>query len=106
MKIIAVIVLTYFIYSVFWGESSGCEEYASQYSCEYVKNKASYHVYFWFRPEDDDEEDNKYIGSTIGLSSCRNMAIAYAERMHIPWNARAYICVLRKDGKNMEKHRF
>jgi hypothetical protein len=96
----------YLIYANFIGEESGCEKYASKFSCSYVEKKATYDVYYWRNVSDGDAEDEKLIGSTVGLAQCKNVAIAHANYIHERWNERAYICMLVKDGRNLEKHRL
>ena len=105
-RIILALVVGYLIYENFWGEESGCKEYASRYSCDFVINKASYDVYYWKNLQDNDPNDNVLIASVIGLSACRDSAISYARSIRERWNLRAYVCVLKKDGKSMEKHRY
>ena len=95
----------YLIYTNFIGEESGCDKYASKFSCSYVEKKAKYDVYYWRNVSEGDEEDEKLIGATVGLAQCKNMAIAHANYIHERWNERAYICMLVKDGRNLEKHR-
>jgi len=106
MKAIIFIVIAIFIWMKFFGEESGCEKYASKYSCKYVEEKANYDVYYWTKVEENNPDNEKYIGTTQGLSSCKNIAINYANFLNERWNERSYICVLKKDGKNMEKHRY
>ena len=84
----------------------GCKDYASDYSCSYVKDRAEYDVYYWKNVSADREEDELLIGHTKGLRSCKNMAISYATQVNETWNDRAYICVLIDDGRNKEKHRL
>lgn len=96
----------YFFYSTFLGEESGCDKYASKYSCTYVEKKANYDVYYWFNVSSGNAEDEKFIGSVVGISACKSLAISYANRHNQQWNDRSYICVLKKDGRNMEKHRL
>lgn len=96
----------YLIYTNFIGEESGCDKYASKFSCSYVEKKAKYDVYYWRNVSEGDEEDEKLIGATVGLAQCKNMAIAHANYIHERWNERAYICMLVKDGRNLEKHRL
>lgn len=105
LKVIIFAVVAYFVYANFFSIESGCEEYASRYSCDYVKNKASYDVYYWRNLKRNDPSDEKYIASVTGLSSCRSSAVSYARSINESWNERAYICVLKKDGRSMEKHR-
>ena len=106
MNVIIFIVIAFFVWSHFFGEESGCEKYSSKYSCEYVEKKATYEVYYWINVSDGDEKDNKYVGSTVGLTNCRDMAIGYSNSVKDNWSERAYICALMKDGNRMEKHRY
>jgi hypothetical protein len=106
IKILLIIVIGYFAYQYLFGIESGCEKYASKYSCDYVINKANYDVYYWRNLNENDPKDNFYIASTTGLSACRDVAISYARSIKENWNSRAYVCVLKKDGKSMEKHRL
>lgn len=96
----------YLIYTNFIGEESGCKKYASDFSCSYVEKKANYDVYYWRNLSNGDDKDEKIIGSTVGLSQCRDMAISHANFISERWNERAYICMLVKDGRNLEKHRL
>ena len=105
LKVIIVVVIAYFIYSNFFGIESGCDDYASRYSCDYVKTKASYDVYYWRNVQRNNPSDENYIASVTGLSACRDSAISYAHSIKEEWNNRSYICVLMKDGRSMEKHR-
>ncbi len=105
-RIIILFVAGYLIYEHYFSADSGCEKYASRYSCDYVVNKALYDVYYWKNLQADEPTDNVLIGSVIGLSACRDSAIVYARSIRERWNNRAYVCVLKKDGKSMEKHRY
>lgn len=105
-KVIIFLILGYFAYQYHLGDESGCDKYSSSFSCDYVQNKASYDVYYWRNFQEADPNDEKYIGSVIGLSACQDSAITYANSINAPWNNRSYICVLKKDGRNMEKHRL
>lgn len=104
-KIIIFSVIAYFAYANLFGIESGCKEYASRYSCDYVKYNANYHVYYWRNVSKSDASDSEYIASVTGLSACRSSAVFYARSIHEEWNDRSYICVLKKDGLSMEKHR-
>lgn len=84
----------------------GCSKYASQYSCSYVENDADYEVWYWRQLDRDDEADNKMIGRAKGLHMCEENAMAFAAAVGEEFIARAYICVLMKDGNRMEKHRL
>ena len=106
MPFIFILILGFFAYQYLFGENSGCERYASKYSCEYVEKKATYSVYYWIRVQDDNPRNERYVGSATGLSSCRDQAIYYSRKIQDNWSERSYICVLMKDGKAMEKHRL
>lgn len=106
IKTILLIVIAYFVYTHWFGEESGCEKYASKYSCSYVENKANYDVYYWRNVYEGNPADDQFIGAVIGIRDCVNLATRYAATIHEPWNERSYICVLKKDGRNMEKHRY
>ncbi len=106
MKLILLLIIGYFIYSNFFGDESGCDKYASKFSCSYVENKATYDVYYWRNVSDGNAADERLIGSVTGLANCRNMAISHASAINERWNERSYICMLKKDGRNMEKHRL
>jgi hypothetical protein len=94
-------------------EKGSCEKggvYSKQFNCEYVYNKATYVVYYW-RYLNSDKSD-RLVGTTVGLSACRDTAI-YAHRnannqmnQDLDWSERMYICMLTKDGRNLEKHRY
>lgn len=99
-------VLAYVAYHFFVSNETGCDKYASNYSCSYLIDKASYDVYYWFNVAQDDPNDERFIGNVTGLSSCLNFALAYANSHKQVWNNRSYICVLKQDGINMEKHRY
>lgn len=107
MRLIVLVIIGYFVYTNFFGEESGCERYASKYSCEYIEKKAVYEVWYWSNVEANDPKDDHFIGTAIGLSNCRDRAISYhrVKESYKPWNSRSYICILMKDGKRMEKHR-
>ena len=105
-KVILFLFVGYFTFQYFLGEESGCDKYTSKFSCEYVENQASYDVYYWHNVENGNSNDEKFIGSVTGLSSCQNFAVNYARSVNARWNNRSYICVLKKDGRNMEKHRL
>jgi len=105
-KVVLLIIVSYFTYQSFWGEESGCDKYSSKYSCDYVENDASYDVYYWSKVQDGNSADEENIGSVTSLGSCKQFAVNYASFINEPWNERSYICMLKKDGKNMEKHRL
>lgn len=104
-KMIWLILIGVIIYQYFGGSESGCAKYNSKYSCDYVESEASFDVYYWARLEKNDTDDNKYIGTVIGLKTCKSVALRYSESINETWNNRSYICVLYKDG-DIEKHRF
>lgn len=107
MPLLFFALFVYVIYTNFIGEESGCDRYASKYSCDYVENKAEYEVWYWFNVADNNPQDERYIGNTKGLSNCKALAVAYHNQNESfrPWNSRSYICALMKDGRRMEKHR-
>ena len=45
MPLIIIAAICYFVYANFFGEESGCDQYASSYSCKYVEKKAQYEVW-------------------------------------------------------------
>ena len=90
----------------FFDFGGGCEEYASDYSCDWVENLGAYEVYYWRNLFDNDPNDNSSIGTSMGLRECKNMAMNYASKIGEKWNERAYVCVLWVDGKAVEKHRL
>jgi hypothetical protein len=100
--------------------NSGCDQYASKFSCSYVEKEATYKVYYWKDVFKNNENDNQFVGMATGLSQCRDTAI-YAHRSEMEyrkrnwnswsesddnWSERSYICMLTKDGKDLEKHRY
>lgn len=105
-KLIIFGLLGFAIYHFFISDETGCDAYASKYSCKYVVEKAAYDVYYWFDVSAGDPKDEKLIGSVQGLSACFGTAVDYASRLNQKWNDRSYICMLKKDGQNMEKHRY
>ncbi|MGB3844279.1 MAG: hypothetical protein WA940_00280 [Sphingopyxis sp.] len=88
-----------------WSGKGGCDDYASDYSCSYIKERAEYEVWYWRNLENDRPDDETYIGRAIGIKMCENNARAFAAAIDEPWNYRAYICILMDDGRRMEKHR-
>lgn len=106
VKLIILLIIGYFVYQNFWGDESGCEDYSSKYSCDYVKSKAKYDVYYWQNLDQRNPTDEKFIGSATGLADCQNRAVNYAMTIGEGWNNRSYICVLKVDGKAVEKHRL
>lgn len=85
---------------------TSCEEYASKYPCSYVIDEAEYEVWYWRNVSDDNEADNQMIGRAKGIRMCENTARAFAAAIREEFNYRAYICLLMKDGRAMEKHRY
>ena len=106
VRLIFFIAVMYFFYQYLLGEGSGCDRYTSKYSCSYVKERASYDVYYWHNVSRGNPADDRYIGSAIGLAACESLAINHAGSIGENWNTRSYICMLVKDGQNMEKHRY
>ena len=105
-KVIFYCILAYAAYHFFISEETGCAEYASAYSCKYVIEKADYDVYYWRNLDDDNADDEQLVGSVVGLQSCEALAVRYGQSIHEQWSPRAYICVLKKNDVNMEKHRY
>ncbi len=105
-RLIILAIVGFFAFQYIWGDESGCDKYSSKYSCDYVENIATYDVYYWKNVRSSTPEDEEFIGSTTGLSTCRKMAVNYSKILNEEWNNRSYICMLKKDGKNMEKHRL
>lgn len=85
---------------------TSCTRYASNYPCLYVEKFADYDVWYWRNVEKDNEADNVYIGKAVGLQMCEDNARAFAGAVGEEFNYRAYICVLKKDGRAKEKHRL
>ena len=100
--------------------NSGCERYASKFSCSQVEKEATYKVYYWKDVFKGNEKDNMIVGMATGLGQCRHVAIM-AHRLEMAhrqlnwsnwsssddnWSSRSYICMLTKDGKDLEKHRY
>ena len=106
LKVLVYTAIVYFTYQLFLGDESGCDKYASRYSCDYVENKALYDVYYWKNVSRSNPSDEIYIGSVTGLSSCEASAIRFGRSIGERWNNRSYICVLKKDGRSIEKHRL
>ncbi len=99
---------------------TGCGRYASRFSCDYVEKQATYEVFYWKDVAKDNPNDEIFVGMATGLSQCRDTAI-YAHRDEMErrkrnwnnwtdsndnWTERSYICVLTKDGRRLEKHRW
>lgn len=106
MRPLTFLILAIGIYYFFVSDESGCDKYASRYSCNYVVENANYEVYYWHRVYLGNPDDERRIGSTKGLANCRDYAVDYSRRIQESWNERSYICMLVKDGKAMEKHRL
>ncbi len=106
MKAILFLAIAYFIYTNFFGEESGCDKYASKFSCKYVIEKAEYDIYYWKKISENNPEDESLIGRVKGLVECKNKAIEHSIFINENWNERAYVCMLVKEGRNLEKHRL
>lgn len=94
-------------------EPGSCDKggvYSKQFNCQYVFDNATYDVYYWRYLNDNKSE--RYVGTTVGLSACRDVAIdAHRDANNImnqslEWSERMYVCMLTKDGRNLEKHRL
>ncbi len=93
----------------YWAYDTGygsCDDYASEYSCGYVIERAEYEVYYWQNFQNQNIADEISIGRVVGLRECKNTAMQYAAIIRESWNERAYICVLVDDGDFVEKHRL
>ena len=99
------IALAGLIYYFFFSDYSGCDKYASDFSCEYVEKKATYDVYYWKNVYENNPADERFIGSVVGINACRDLSRSYSVRVNDAWTEWSYICMLTKDGKNLEKHR-
>jgi hypothetical protein len=100
-------------------KAQGCYKYASNFSCNFVINEATYDVYYWKDVNDNNPANEKYVGTTTGINNCRDTAIfAHKQEMEARkknninwstlddnWSERSYICVLHKEGRT-EKHRI
>lgn len=104
-KTVFLIVVVSLLYMTFVTDEK-CEKYSSKFSCNYVEKEANYEVYYWINVFGGDELNNKLIGSTIGLQSCRDIAVRYSNLVKDQWSDRAYVCMLMKDGRGVEKHRL
>jgi hypothetical protein len=100
------VIFAYALYHFFIDEETGCEKYASKFSCKFVEKKAQYDVYYWHKVKDGNPSDEKLIGSTVGLEKCRDLAFTYAITIDEKWNYRSYVCILTKEGNYLEKHRL
>ena len=82
------------------GFGDDCREY-SDFTCKQI-DKATYNAYFYF-------PDGKeyYLGNTVGLSSCGNMAFSYAASKDLSrGDGWSYICCMEAKGSSCyEKHR-
>jgi hypothetical protein len=78
-----------------------CLEY-SKYTCKQLE-QATYNVLFYF-PNNDKEY---YLGESIGLSSCEDIANSYADEKNLTSNSEwSYLCCLKtKDSECEEKHK-
>jgi len=85
---------------------TSCEQYASDFSCHYVIDQATYDVFYWHNVEADNPDDEKIIGSVKGLRACQALAQGYSKGIGEEWNDRSYICALVGDGGYAEKHRL
>ncbi len=106
LQLIILVIIGYFGYQYFFGTESGCDAYASKFSCSYVRDEATYKVFYWHNVENNDPKDEKLIGTAVGLPACKQTAVIYARSINRTWNERSYICMLVRDGRNLEKHRL
>ena len=85
---------------------TSCEKYASDFSCYYVTDLATYEVRYWKNVEADNPNDERVIGTVKGLLACKSTAQGYAASIDEEWHDRSYICALVDDGGYAEKHRL
>ena len=86
---------------------TSCEKYASDFSCKYVTEQATYEVLYWKNLQAEDPKDERVIGTVKGLIACKSMAQGFSASMDEEWNDRSYICALvKKNGGYAEKHRL
>ncbi len=102
IKLILLAGFCYLIITKLFGDESGCSKYASEFSCKYVVEKATYDVFY----TKDYLGTERRIGATVGLLNCKNIALGYSAQINDDWDERKYICVLVKDGTYLEKHRL
>lgn len=102
IKLLVLFVIGYFIITRIFGDESGCSKYASEFSCKYVVEKATYDVFY----TKDYLGTERRIGTTVGLLNCKNIALGYSAQLNDEWDEHKYICVLVKDGNYLEKHRL
>jgi hypothetical protein len=100
-----VLALAGLVYYFFFSDYSGCDKYASKFSCDYVEKKATYDVYYWKSVYENNPSDERYIGTVVGIDACRDLSRGYSVRVKDSWTERSYICMLNKEGENLEKHR-
>mgnify|MGYP000914464605 CR=1 FL=1 len=100
------VILGFVIYHFFIDDETGCDTYASKYSCKYLVDKANYDVYYWANVSNGDPNDDKLVGTVKGLPACLAYATEYNNSLKQKWNERSYVCVLKKAGQIMEKHRY
>ncbi len=85
---------------------TSCEKYASEFSCDFVTNVATYEVFYWKNLQAENPDDERVIGTVKGLIACKSMAQGFAASINEEWSDRSYICALVKDGVYAEKHRL
>lgn len=97
---------------------TGCQDYASDFSCDYIENKATYDVYYWKNLDSDADSNEVYIGQVVGLDNARNLAINYHEKLQqslkkrhpdhvmVPWSDRMYIGMMLGPNGERQKHRY
>jgi len=100
------VILSFVAYKYFIDDEIGCDIYASKYSCKYIVEKATYDVYYWSNVSNNDPKDDKLVGTVKGLPACLAYATEYNNSLKQTWNERSYVCVLKKDGQSIEKHRY
>lgn len=93
-------------YWYFLADRIRCDEYASRFTCKHLEEDALYDVFYWVRVQDDDPSNERVIATVTGLQACKNAALGYSAQIGEPWNERAYVCALKRDGGYAEKHRW
>lgn len=94
------------IFCVIWlfEDSGGCKRYYSKSSCDFVVDEAIYDVWYWKNLNDDNEEDNQFIGQAVGIRMCEGNAQRFSKIIGEEWNYRSYLCITENEGR-IEKHR-
>ena len=77
------VTLGFVIYHLFIDDETGCDTYASKYSCKYIVEEATYDVYYWANVSNGNPDDDKLVGTVKGLPACLAHATEYNKpRIH------------------------